>query len=341
MKKIFSLFSILILTITINAQLPVDNVKLFSITTQNDTINFIKIDADTTKTKPTILFCQGSLSIPLVVKFKDGKSIITSIGNFDYKTISEKYNIIVISMPNTPVVANRKELNHQYAYVPDTLKPYVVDMQYWKNNYLEKYVERGNIVLNFLRKQTWVDKNKIILIGHSQGSHIALELAKQNQDIYALGYFGGNILGRFGSMILQERNAASTGKISQENAQTNINEKYKLWKTVCRDTTEFSVEKSDSKQSWKSFSKPKIDDLTSIVTPIFIAYGTKDIGAQIGDIMPVFFELKGKTNYKMRPFIGCGHNFEDINPDGTSNWEKKYWENAMNEFISWIESIEN
>jgi len=341
MQKILAVFPLLLLSVYLNAQIPIDNVRLFSIVTTNDTIQFIRIDADTTKTKPTILFCQGSLPIPLIGKHKDGSSFIYATNNFDYKKISEKYNIIVISMPNTPVVADRKQLNHQYAYVPDTLKPYTVDRQYWKNNYLEKYVERDNRVLNFLRKQTWVDKNKIIIIGHSQGSHIALELAKQNQDIYALGYFGGNILGRYASIILQQRNAANSGKISQEEAQTNIDDKYSWWKTVCRDTTEFSIEKSDSKRAWKSFSQPDIELLTSIKTPLFIAYGTKDDGAQMGDVMPVFFELKGKTNYKMRPFVGCGHNFEEINPDGSSNWDKMHWKEAMNDFISWIENSKN
>ncbi len=338
MQKIATFFSLWLLAVCANAQLPVDNVKLFSIVDKNDTIRFIKIDADITQKKPTILFCLGSLPMPLIGPKKDGTFFIVGINNFDYKTISKKYNIIVISKPNTPIIGNPNQLNDQFAYVPDTSKPRVYDAQYWQKNYLEKNVEQSNIVLNFLRKQPWVDKHKIILLGHSQGAHVALHLAKQNPDIYALGYFSGNILGRYESIILRERNAANSGIILQEEAQTNIEEKYEWWKTVCRDTTEFSIEESDAKRTWKSFSQFGIELLTSIKTPVFIAYGTKDAGAQICDIMPVYFEMAGKTNYKMRPFVGCGHNFEEITPEGKSNWDKMYWKDAVNEFISWVES---
>lgn len=341
MKKIFISFCFLLLSVCLNAQLPIENVKLFTLTTASDTIQFIKIDEDTTQTKPSLLFCQGSLPMPLIGEFEKGNFSIMATSNFDYKTLSAKYHIIIISMPNTPIVANKNQLNHQYGYVPDTSKPYHYDTEYWKNNYLEKYVERANAVLDFLRKQTWVNKNKIIVFGHSQGSHIALHVAKQNQDIYALGYFSGNVLGRFASTVLEARNDAKSGKISENEAQANIDEKYDWWKTICRDTTEFSIENSDSKRTWKSFSQTSIELLISIKTPVFIAYGTKDDGPQICDIMPIYFELAGKKNYKMRPFVGCGHNFEEITPNGNHNWDKMYWDEAVKEFILWCEDIKN
>lgn len=344
MKKILAVFALLLISVYLlaqNSQLPVENVKLFTIVNHNDTIQFIKIDKDTTKTKPTLLFCAGSLPIPLVIEINDGKHRLTCVGNFDYKKITEKYNLILMSKAYTPVVGDKKHLNNQYAYVPDTLKPQKFIREFWKTNSLEFQVERWNLVLNFLRQQTWVDKNKIIVCGHSQGSHEALQLAKQNPDIYALGYFSGNVLGRFQSLIQQQRADANSGKISQDEAQKNIENKYEWWKSVCRDTTEFSIGQSDTKRAWKSFSKPEIEDLTSIKTPVFIAYGTKDAGPQIGDIMPVFFELNGKTNYKMRPFVGCGHNFEEFKPDGSSDWDKMHWIEAMNEFVAWVESIKN
>lgn len=341
MHKFLAVFPLLFFSICLQAQLPISNVKLFTIINQNDTIQFIKIDADTTQTKPTILFCAGSLPIPLIIEYSAGVFLMPSINNFDYKKISERYNIIILSKPYTPVVSNKNHLNNQYAYVPDTLKPNNFDIRYWKNNYLENHVERWNIVLDFLRKQTWVDKNRIIVCGHSQGSHEALQLAKQNLDIYALGYFSGNLLGRYQSLIQQVREDANSGKIPQDEAQTKIEEQYDFWKTVCRDSTEFSVGENDAKRAWKSFSISEIELLTSIKTPVFIAYGTKDTGPQTSDVMPVYFELAGKTNYKMRPFVGCGHNFEEIKPDGSSDWKKMHWVDAMNEFLQWVESIKN
>ncbi|MDR0872875.1 MAG: alpha/beta hydrolase family protein [Prevotellaceae bacterium] len=329
------LFFFVFSTISSKANLPIENVKTFQITNSGDSIQFIKIDADTSLTKPTILFCQGSLPIPLIIDQK-----FTSMSNFDYQSISKKYHIIVISMPHTPIAADENHLNNQYCYVPDTLKPHNYDIQYWESNYLERYVKRGNTVLDFLRKQRWVDKNKIILFGHSQGTYIAVRLAEQNPDIYAIGYASGNILGRYSGFILQERNAARKGIISKEEAQENIEKKYEWWKIVCRDTTDFSIEMGDSKKTWKSFSAPILKQLTDLKMPVFVSYGTEDDGAQMCDILPIYFELVGKTNYKMRPFVGCGHNFEEITPDGKHNWDKMYWKEAMNEFIDWCESLE-
>jgi hypothetical protein len=164
-------------------------------------------------------------------------------------------------------------------------------------------------------------------------------LAEQNPDIYAISYSGGNILGRFQSIILQERNAAKKGKISKEEAQANIERRYEWWKDVCRDTTEFTPDVSDAKRTWKSFSTPDIKRITELKLPVFIPYGTEDDGPQMCDILPILFELAGKTNYKMRPFVGCGHNFEEIAPDGSHNWDKMYWKEAVNEFILWVESL--
>ena len=128
-------------------------------------------------------------------------------------------------------------------------------------------------------------------------------------------------------------------RISNEEAQTNIERRYEWWESVCRDTTEFSADVSDTKRAWKSFSTPDINQITALKMPVFIPYGTEDYAAQICDILPVLFELAGKRNYKMRPFIGCGHNFEEIAPDGRHNWDKMYWNDVVNEFLFWIENL--
>ena len=314
-----------------------ENVRQFSIIHASDTIQFIKINADTLSQKPTILYCQGSLPIPLIGIGKHG-AFLTPINNFDYQTIAEGYNIIIISMPHTPIVADSNHVNSRFAYLPDPSKPYQYDIRYLEDNHLGKYVERGNTVLQFLREQTWVDKHRIILLGHSQGSHVAANLAEQNPDIWALGYFSGNVLGRLSQLIFQERDSAKTGKLSKEEAQDNIERHYQWWQNLCRGTLT-EEQTGDPAHTWKSFSGSNIERLVALRMPVYVAYGTEDSGAQQCDILPIFFELAGKTNYQLRPFVGCGHNFEEITLAGESNWDKMYWDMAMKEFITWCESI--
>ena len=74
--------------------------------------------------------------------------------------------------------------------------------------------------------------------------------------------------------------------------------------------------------------------------PIFIAYGTEDIGRAFGnDLLPIYFMNVGKTNYKVLPMVGCGHNFEEISSEGVSNFDKMHWDDVMNGFIEWWESL--
>ena len=75
-------------------------------------------------------------------------------------------------------------------------------------------------------------------------------------------------------------------------------------------------------------------------TPIYVAYGTEDLEhAESCDLLPIYFERVGKTNYKMMPLVGCGHNFEEISPEGMPNWDKMHWDDVINGFVQWWESL--
>ena len=321
-------------------ELPIEDTKLYSIISKNDTINFIRVAKNTAQCKPTILFCQGSLPIPLII-IRDNKASLSAF-NFDYKKLILKYNIIIISKPNTPIVADVSTLI-DYCYVPDISSPNEFDQQYLDNNYLEKYIERGNDVIKFLQNQTWVDKEKIILLGHSEGASVATRLAEQNPFIHALGYFSGNPDGRFVQYIREERLRASKGVISAEEAQKNIEQKYEFWKDICRAENENGVlpKGGDPWFTWKSFSCPNRDILPQLKMPVFITYGTEDSGAIGCDLLPIYFELEGNYNYKIRAWINCGHNFEPIRSDGSSDYENMHWQEVVDEFIEWVESFDD
>lgn len=332
----FFIFLLLSVPLCLKAQPFSERATFFTVTTGSDTIECLKIDADITRSKPTILFCQGSLPLPLVMT-QQGEFYIVPVSNFDYKTISKKYNIVFISMPHTPLVTEMSTLNKSYAYVPDISKPNQYDNRYLEANYLGKYVERGNAVLEYLRQQPWVDPSRIILFGHSQGAHVAANLAEQNPDIYALGYSSGNVMGRFAQFILENRSKAKVGLISNEEAQAKLENLYGWWREVCREKKEDP--RTEPIHSWMSFSSHDIDRLVALKTPVYITYGTEDVGSQSCELMPIYFELAGKMNYKLRPFVGCGHNFERIMPDGKHDFNEIYWNEAINEFLSWCEGL--
>ena len=314
------------------------NARLFSIVDKGDTIQFLKTDTGTVQKKPTIIFCQGSLPIPLIIDLGSTK-FIPALNNFNFRKLSGRYNIILISMPHTPVVVAKEKLNKRYQYVPDLKHEFRFDSLYLRDNYLDKYVERANSVLKYLLKQKWVDKDRIAVFGHSQGSYIALELAKQNSSILAAGYSGGNPSGRFSLNIRKVRRDVLSKKLTPAEGQQKIEGYYELWKSYCKGINP-AVDTSDGAKTWTSFTVPLWDDLIRLKTPLFIAYGTEDLeSAESCELLPVYFEKAGKTNYRMMPMVSCGHNFEEISPEGISDYEKMHWDDVMNGFVEWFDKL--
>jgi pimeloyl-ACP methyl ester carboxylesterase len=333
-KIIYFIIFFFCLISIIQAQVPIENLNacIFSINQEQDTIQFIKIDKDLETVKPTIVFCQGSLPIPLVINYSEKDKDFSFLNIFDYKKIARTYNIIVISMPFTPIEADDTHLNSQGAYIIDVNIEHSYHPKYLQANYLEKYVERGNLVIKFLLQQKWVDKNRLFIVGHSQGAKLAAKIAFENKNISALGFLSGNPLGRVDQFIRQNRLLEQKGLLSSEKAQEEINKIYQWWDWINQHAGEPSKEGEDSPQTTISFSKPVIDDLIKLTIPLYIAYGTEDIGASYCDLLPIDFIRVGKKNYKLVPYAGLDHNYMEM-----GNIDKCHWGEVIDDFISWLE----
>lgn len=315
------------------------NAIKFSLENENDTIEFVKLNKDLNTPKPTIIFCQGSLPIPLIIDLNDGKRMITGISNFDYNKIIDKFNLILISMPHIPLIAKEENLNNQYAYIMDEKNVHSYPRAYLNDNYLEKYVERGNAVIEYLFQQKWVDQKKIYIVGHSQGAKIATQIAFENRHIAALGFLSGNPLGRIDQFIREYRLLALKGIISEEDAQEKINKTYQWWTWLNQNTNSSSLNGEDSPKTTISFSRPALSELISLKIPIFIAYGTRDISAAYCDLLPIDFIRARKANYKLVPYLGLEHNYFEVDSIGKPDYNKCHWEQVMNDFTEWLDSI--
>lgn len=231
-----------------------EHIDYFEITAGNENIECVRFTTkeNFTKQKPTILHCMGSLPHPIVVTEGDGQFVLP-LCNFDYKSLLKNYNIVIYTHPYTPAKADITQLNDEYEYVPDISQPKVFDNRYLDDNHLAKHLERGNAALNYLRNQSWVDKDRILLLGHSQGADVAAHLAFENDDIFAVGYLSSSPTGRMAEFILAIRDAAQSGRISQKEAQDGINSLYGEWREICNG--EESTGSGDRNITWTSSSK--------------------------------------------------------------------------------------
>jgi hypothetical protein len=68
--------------------------------------------------------------------------------------------------------------------------------------------------------------------------------------------------------------------------------------------------------------------------PVYIAYGSEDVGCANSDLIPLYFIEQGKTNYVIQRSPGLEHTFFPL-VDGYPDHKNGEWSNVMNEFIKW------
>jgi pimeloyl-ACP methyl ester carboxylesterase len=333
-KLLFLLFLVLSFNGLTQARIEGTSYTHFQIKLKTDTINFVIADTNLTVSKPLLLFCQGSLPVPLFIDF--GKKDIwpVPLNNFNLEELNKNYHVAVISMPKTPLVAKKNQLNSGFSYVTDTADQYSYSTEFIKANDLDNYVNRANKVLKFLKKQKWIQSGKIIVAGHSQGAPIAKQIALENKNVTQLGLFGVNPFGRIDQMIRTARLNAHLGKITWEEADSRMNYYYETFKYA---NNSDSTKQNPNLKTLKSFSKPFYNDLLKLDIPIYIAYGTEDRIADLCDLMPLYFIAEGKNNLTLKRYIHLDHNFFEVDDKGIPNFEMAHWEEVMQEFLDWVE----
>jgi hypothetical protein len=310
----------------------------FQITLKKDTIDFVIADTNLTVKKPVLLFCQGSQPVPLFFDFPDQGIIPVALNNFDVNEMKKHYHVVVISMPKTPIIVGRDHLNKQYNYILDTANEYSYDPEFVKADYLDNYVLRANQVLKFLSKQKWVDKNQLVVAGHSQGSHVALGIAHSNKKVTQLGLFGFNPLGRIDQYIRSARKQAEAGEITWKEADSIQKSRFNEYKVIYEPDSDKKVAFANS---WKSFSKSQLNELINLKIPVYVAYGSNDINTDFCDLLPLYFIEKGKSDYKVIRYPNLEHNFFPINENGIPDYQNGNWYWVMNSFVNWSISTSN
>ncbi len=311
-------------------------VTAFKIQDKANSIEFVVLDTLLNEKKPIFLWCQGSLPIPLFIDFGTEGYYFSGggVSNFNHSEISEKYHLVIVSMPATPLVANQQELNANFQYIDTTKSDLSFSDEFVKSDYLDNYVSRASSVLKFLQKQKWVDQSELIVAGHSQGCRVAAKLGATNKKITTIGLFSPNPFGRIDQLIRQARVDAEHGKISWRTADSLMNEYYKMYKTSADQnatTNNFSL------RSWNSFSETFYDDWLDLKARLYLAYGTEDISSALCDIVPIFFIEDQNENLHLKRYIGLEHNFFPINNQGQINYDNPHWPIVMDEFIEWLE----
>lgn len=335
MKLKFSLLFIILSQFFISQQGKIINNQstVFEISDKNDKIEFMVVDTELKDKKPVFLWCQGSLPYPLYVNSKEEGiwMIGGGITNFNIGNIVKNYHLVVIAMPETPLIADEKDINESYWYFGNSKNKNQPTTEFQKADYLENYVNRAQKVLKFLNKQKWVDRSKLIVAGSSQGSKVATKIAAVNKNVSKLGLFSANPFGRIDQMIRDNRKQAEQNRISWEEAEKGIEKEYQTFRDAYNPE---KVAKNPNLIAWKSFSIPLLDDWLNFNKPIYLAYGTHDIASDLNDMVPLYFIRENKNNLTLKRYLNLEHNFFEVE-NGRPNHDKPHWEMVMDDFVEW------
>lgn len=280
--------------------------------------------------KPTqkgiLVFLQGSLPYPF---FTLNEGYMRYSLEFPCYAFLEDYRIVMISKPGIAVVEHTDQLNENgWPVGADGLfRP-----TYQANNHLDYYVQTTQLVMDDVLKNSRFDE--VILMGHSQGATVAVEVAAVNDRVSHLIFMNGGIEGRFHHLISEQREKVASGLISEEEAQSEINKWYDKWRTVVADPTNCSPLEGDTNKAWFSFSAGVKPSILRLDIPILLAYGTDDPVARSCDLLLLDFIKAGKTNLNLRPYPGCDHQFNRREEDGTTS---KLFGTVIAESLDWVE----
>jgi len=280
--------------------------------------------------KPLFLFCQGSQPIPLIIRYdhKDKKGIYNVFPFTNPDILLEDYHLVIISKPYVPLIADEKLLNDDMSY-SDSTKKY--PRKYVERNLLSYYVKRNIEVLNFLRKQSYVAKNKLVVAGHSEGSAVAARIAYEYPGVTELIYSSGNPLGRIMTLV-------SRARINETDSLKLAEPIFQYWQNIVTAPDNMDGDGDTYKGSYQFSYPPPMDYLKKLRIPVLLTYGTKDYGlVHAADYLRIEMMRLKKTNFTFKDYIGVEHNFFPLKTNGEINYDIDNWNKVAEDWKNWLQ----
>ncbi|MGB5653058.1 MAG: alpha/beta hydrolase [Robiginitalea sp.] len=301
--------------------------KHHSIISENDTVNYhtySKTGIDSINT--LFLYLQGSSAKPLYqVKEENGGLSIGTTVPFDFATFPEKYLFVVISRKGLPF---SNELD----------KPYAIPQSYFENQTLEYRANQADLVIKDLLNKHSSLFDKIIVLGHSEGSDVVAKLGTINKEVTHFGYWSGGGNTQFIDFITFIRKDVDKNNLTEEQAKVKIDSLFNDLKDIMANpdaTDKFWEGDDNSYKRWSHFSEPPVDNLLQIEKPIYVAIGTKDqaVALESAYLIPIEFIRHRKTNLTFKVYPDLDHGFARELENGEF---KDYWNEVFEDFLDWV-----
>ena len=317
-----------------DAGVPIYGFRHYQMLYKGDSVDILvksKAGQENTK-KPLFFFCQGSLPIPLMIKYKKGdQDEIANVFPFiNLENILDGYHLAIVGKPAVPLIADEQFLNEDMAVSNNNIN---FLKKYTERNVLSYYTARNINVINFLKTLPFVSSEAIVLAGHSEGSTIAAKMATIDSDITALIYSGGNPLGRI--MTAASRSRAPNSQLY--NQQDSI---FANWKRITRKSSKQTNEIDPDKTTLEFSIPAPIEYLKKLTIPVLVTFGSKDYGLlSAEDYLRIELIRLGKNNFTFKEYQDMEHNFFAVKPSGEIDYDKYNWDKVADDWLNWLKKF--
>jgi hypothetical protein len=283
---------------------------------QSDRVDLIIISkvGDEKVTKPLFFFCQGSLPKPILIYNEKG---LHATLPFSETLFLNDYHIVIVAKPYIPTIANANELGEDFLFLKDKTRV-IPPKGYTDRNYLDYYVFRNNFVLKQLFKERWVDKSKLVVTGHAEGSAIAAKMASIHHKITHLIYSDGNPFGQIATILNQEQNVVQT---------------LDYWKEVVEKSAIINYDNVNTFKAIHSFSLPQRENLLGLTIPILVLYGGKKSISNCIDLFQLEVISTRKQNFSFLRFANIEQDFLSFNTKNGNHCNFDNWSIAT---VDWL-----
>jgi len=175
----------------------------------------------------------------------------------------------------------------------------------------ETRIEDALCVVGHLIKQKLYDGSTFLLIGHSEGSHVAAGVASANKNITHLALFpfsAGH--GLFDGLVdLREQQKANA--ITAEDFKQEYDRLVSTFREIRTDArSKVNVFKGHTYRRWASYSfGAPLRDLLRVDIPVFLGIGSFDQTAIGTDWVVAEFVKEAKDNLTYRNYVNYDHAF--------------------------------
>ena len=291
--------------------------------------------------KPLLFMFSGTSGLPtmLVVKSGDKSLQLGTVPPDQLHSFSDEFHVAFMAKAGTPFCDT---VEVEKIDPMKNLEEYRPSDEYVQKSGMEWEMQAGKLVIDDLCERLFIEGDRIIAIGISEGGLLASRLASEDNRITHLVSVISTGLNQFFSSIINRRMDAAAGRLTHEEAQREAESLFAVYKDIYADPG--STDKwyyGHPYRRWGSFCNfIPVEHLVRLDIPILLVNGTEDRSSPIlqSDYIMLEFIRRGKSNLTYHVVPGMGHSLHGVVVEDGKEKTVSYRAEVFETIKDWVRS---